>query len=1711
MNEGAPAAGAPGAGAGGAPGAGAGRGRGYQGRNPRNRNQQNARRTSNAPTFKGSVKEMNGHVFQCYGETSSNKTQFNRTIEELDGYVGINFKHSEDIKKMVKTMEDKEFTEPKDPKDDATKTQLKIWEKSVENYVKRTDTYEDNKSTLYSVLWGQCSDTMKTKIRSITVYDTMSEHSDSLTLLKEIKGISYRFESKDNLYMSMDDAKALFYTNKQAHDESNADYLNKFKDMCQVIEHYGGSLCDDKATIDQEEITIQLNDSKDTNEEIRIEAKDIAKNKSMAMAFLKRSDKGRYGQLLTDLKNQYSRGTDQYPVSVTEAYNLLVSYKKPETNRNLRPGGNNGRNRGPGRDNDGQEQDVAFAQQGRELPLAEVTCFNCQQLGHYAGDCTNAHVRRGQPPANGPAPEVNLHMHGATDDYDEDDDEVEETGFSFNMIDGNGKSVSIEKKHILNPMWILLDSASTVSIFANKSLLRNIRHCGSIQGLKIHTNGGVQITHLIGDLPGFGPVWYDGGSLANILSLAAVRKKCRITMDTKDEPAMIVHKKNGEELKFIETKGGLYYYDIKAKAGVKNYSFVTTTVEERRAKYTRRQIKGADAAWRFYSMIGRPGHAFFIDIIRNRHGKNCPITEQDANIALDINGTNLAAIRGKTTRQATEHVQSDQRVPLPPEILAAHKKVCICMDYFFIDKLVFFITVSRNIHFISVENVLEKTMITHCLPAFNNVNACYKARGFVIDTVHADDEFKSLKTPLLDKYNILLNVAATNEHVPEVERMIRVVKERIRCTVNDLPFKRYPIMMKRDIVKKETAWINMFPHRDGVSARMSPRTIVTGLEVDFATSCKVPFGAYCEVHDEPKISNTETSRTTPAIALIPTGNAQGGYFFMSLKTGKRLSRRKWTELPTTQEVIDQVHALAINEDKDVEDDEPTIDFKFSWDHNHENPIEPFDYSVNEHLIHENEGADTVQNVLIEEPNNADDISTDHNDTDTENANEQEHSIDDIGEEEEEDSIDDIDDDKENNNDSTDDIGDDEEQEQDDITNMFNQPYDGELDELDDDELDDAPELINCGKNDEYNSDSDSDDDEDDDENNKDQGAPGAPTKEKETEQEEEQGWKTVPHRHNTRGNKRDFSHLFNMQGKNIDEKHVFDDAETFEPVAPTQNIINDTHNHMMATKACFAQLGTKAGIKEFGQEAVAAIMNEVKQLEGKKCFKARAIDELTRQERERALRSITLVTKKRSGKIKGRTVADGRGQRDYIPRDEITSPTVSTEALMISLAIDAHEGRKVSTADVEGAYLHADMDEKVIMKFEGDMVDYLIAVNPEYEKFVHTTKNGKRILYVQLLKALYGCMQSALLWFKLFTSTLVDMGFEINPYDMCVANKIINGKQCTICWYVDDLKISHMEQIVINSIIIKIEERYGKMTVTHGDTHTYVGMDIHFKGNREVTIAMIDYLTECIEDFGEDCSAIVATPAGRHVFESNPDCLKLSEERRKKLHSIVAKLLFVAMRARPDIQVPVSYLTSRVTKADEDDWKKLKRMLQYIHSTINMKMTLSVDDLSIIKTWVDASYATHADMKSHTGANITLGKGTIYARSLKQKLNTKSSTEAELVGASDICPQAIWTKYFIEAQGYKVKDNDLYQDNMSAQRMEKNGRKSAGQKSRHINIRYFFIKDRVHNGELNIIHCPTAKMIGDFFTKPLQGTLFKIFRDIIMGIKHFSCLDDPNT
>ena len=120
--------------------------------------------------------------------------------------------------------------------------------------------------------------------------------------------------------------------------------------------------------------------------------------------------------------------------------------------------------------------------------------------------------------------------------------------------------------------------------------------------------------------------------------------------------------------------------------------------------------------------------------------------------------------------------------------------------------------------------------------------------------------------------------------------------------------------------------------------------------------------------------------------------------------------------------------------------------------------------------------------------------------------------------------------------------------------------------------------------------------------------------------------------------------------------------------------------------------------------------------------------------------------------------------------------------------------------------------------------------------------------------------------------------------------------------------------------------------------------------------------------------------------------------------------------------------------------------------------------------------------------------------SIKHKLNTRSSTESEVVGADDFMPPICWTRYFLDAQGYCVDDNILNQDNKSSILLKTNGKASSGKRTKHINIRYFFITNRVKKGDVSVVWCPTGDMISDYATKPLQGSLFKNFRDEIMGV-----------
>ena len=181
----------------------------------------------------------------------------------------------------------------------------------------------------------------------------------------------------------------------------------------------------------------------------------------------------------------------------------------------------------------------------------------------------------------------------------------------------------------------------------------------------------------------------------------------------------------------------------------------------------------------------------------------------------------------------------------------------------------------------------------------------------------------------------------------------------------------------------------------------------------------------------------------------------------------------------------------------------------------------------------------------------------------------------------------------------------------------------------------------------------------------------------------------------------------------------------------------------------------------------------------------------------------------------------------------------------------------------------------------------------------------------------------------------------------------------------------------------------------------------------------------------------------------------------------------------------MSFLTTRVKAPDEDDWLKLCRVLKYLKGMRHMKLNLSVDDLSVIKWWVDASDRTHWDCKGHTGVMMSLGKGAVLSYSGKQKLNTMSSTESELVEADTVLTRVIWGLNFIESLGYTV-DHDINQDNQSTMRLETNGVLSSSKRTKHIHARYFFIADKVATGQVEIQYCPTEMMWADVLNKPKQ-------------------------
>ena len=243
-------------------------------------------------------------------------------------------------------------------------------------------------------------------------------------------------------------------------------------------------------------------------------------------------------------------------------------------------------------------------------------------------------------------------------------------------------------------------------------------------------------------------------------------------------------------------------------------------------------------------------------------------------------------------------------------------------------------------------------------------------------------------------------------------------------------------------------------------------------------------------------------------------------------------------------------------------------------------------------------------------------------------------------------------------------------------------------------------------------------------------------------------------------------------------------------------------------------------------------------------------------------------------------------------------------------------------------------------------------------------------------------------------------------------------------------------------------------------------------------ISMVKYMEESLAAFEKVSGSfnVKDSAAPKDLFLVNESIEKLPKDKSEQFHSLVAKILFATKRARPDTGTAISFLTTRTKGPDKDDWKKLTHLFGYLKATKDLPLILSADGSGVLKWFVDGSYGIHPNLRGHTGGGVTMGRGYPINHSGKQKLNTRSSTESEVVGVDDLMPAILWTRLFMEAQGYDVKENIIYQDNKVAILLEKNGKASSGKRTKHINIRFFFVTDRIQKGDVSVEWCPTEGM-----------------------------------
>jgi hypothetical protein len=556
-----------------------------------------------------------------------------------------------------------------------------------------------------------------------------------------------------------------------------------------------------------------------------------------------------------------------------------------------------------------------------------------------------------------------------------------------------------------------------------------------------------------------------------------------------------------------------------------------------------------------------------------------------------------------------------------------------------------------------------------------------------------------------------------------------------------------------------------------------------------------------------------------------------------------------------------------------------------------------------------------------------------------------------------------------------------------------------------------------------------------------------------------------------------------------DESHDQFPVPEIPPDVPLRRSTRDRHpstrysvdEYVLLTDGGEPECYAEAMEDEHKSEWVDAMQDEMKSLHDNHTFDLVKLPKGKRALTNRWIYRVKQEEHTSQPRYKARLVVKGFRQRKGIDFDEIFSPVVKMSSIRVVLSLAASLDLEIEQMDVKTAFLHGDLEEEIYME------------QPEGFRV-----KGKEDYVCRLKKSLYGLKQAPRQWYKKFESVMEEQGYRKTTSDHCVfVQKFPDGDFIILLLYVDDMLIVGMNSSRIDRLKKQLSQSFAMKDL--GPAKQILGIRIHrSREDKKLFISQEQYIEKVLERFNMNKAKVVSSPLATHFKLSTKQSPSTDEEKedmeRIPYASAVGSLMYAMVCTRPDIAHAVGVVSRFLSDPGREHWNAVKWIMRYLRGTSKLCLSFGSGKPMLVG-YTDSDMAGDVDTrKSTSGYLITFSGGAVSWQSRLQKCTALSTTEAELIAATEACKELLWMKKFLQELGFKQQQYVLFCDNQSTIHLAKNS--SFHSRSKHIDVRYHWIRDTLNDKLLTLEKIHTDDNGSDMLTKALTREKLETCRSI---------------